>query len=411
MLVVSCGTALGDDEVLKCCYWIEAKVALGDRVVAHFVDAASCAAVEALVAASPLLACLHTANCSTNDDFVVFAALHAASQGATPAELLRFTGDDFESLAVEIHRASHLHRLIWEVGNGLVNGDVDRARSVLGILRSTLATYSGTLSAVTYRRAGDCKVFLDACRDRHYAALRDGSIRVRSKQQQIDVWVEFFPLLDMAAATNALASWTDIAPELQRLRSFVDSGKTSLASDLAALKIGKGPALTVMLWLAAYLVRTSEHYLARGEGAAAIALMVCALDYYIRFRLFEESALAFDSSRMSLQQTSKGQSLFASQRLGEGLMASLMVLAEILKPIATGDVEEVIRVRNQSMFAHSVQRLSVSDATEALKRVKSFINGAEAKTVAGARWSNLLAESFVIDWKNLAQKVFAGLIA
>lgn len=414
MLLASCAAALGDDAVIECGVWIETKVKLGLRVVVLFDDAASCTAVRDVAPSSPLLNCLHITNCISHDDFVVFAALYAAAQGVAPADLLRFTGTEFEPLAVEIERASHLHRLVDEVNAALSNGDADRARSALGILRTMLQAYSGTLSAEAYRRAGECKLLIDACQDRHHAALQDGSLMVRSKLKPIETWVEFFPLLNVASTMSALAAWSEVAPDLQRLRGFVDSGSVALASDIAALKLGKNPTLTVMLWLAAYLVRTSEHHLARSDGAAALALSVCALETYVNFRLFELNVLAYDSLRKELYPTSTGLSHFAKYNFGYGVKGSLMVLTDpaVLGAMATGDVEEVIRLRNQCILTHGVQRLSPNDSKEALRRVKAFIKAAEAKTSAvGARWSNLLVDSFVIDWTKVGPKTFAGLLA
>ncbi|WP_132645889.1 hypothetical protein [Rubrivivax gelatinosus] len=331
-----------------------------------------------------------------------------------PVDLLRFTGTEFEPLAIEIERASHLHRLACEVNAALSHGDADRARSAIGILRTMLQTYSGTLSAEAYRRAGECKLLIDACQNRHHAALQDGSLMVRSKLKPIETWAEFFPLLNVANTMSALKTWPEVAPDLQRLRGFVDSGNAALASDLAALKLGKNPTLTVMLWLAAYLVRTSEHHLARSDGAAGLALSVCALESYVNFRLFELNVLAYDPLRKELYPTSTGRNLFAKYSLGDGVKGSLMVLADsaVLGTMATGDVEEVIRLRNQCILTHGVQRLSLNDATEALRRVKALIKAAEAKTSAvGARWNNLLVDSFVIDWTKVGPKTFAPLLS
>lgn len=414
MLLASCAAALGDDAVIECGDWIEAKVKLGLRVVVLFNDAVSCTAVQDVANPSPLLSCLHVQSCTSHDDFVVFAALYAAAQGVAPADLLRFTGTVFESLAVEIERASHLHRLVDEVNAALNSGDVDRARSVLAVLRPILQGYSGTLSAEAYRRAGECKLLIDTCNDRHHAALQDGSLMVRSKQKPIETWEELFPLLNVASTISALTAWSDVGPDLQRLQTFVNSGNVALASDVAALKLGKNPTLKVMLWLAAYLVRTSDHYLAKRDGAAALALSVCALESYINFRLFEGNVLAYNFVRKELEPTSKGQSLFAKHNYGDGIKGSLMVLADptVLGAMATGDVEEVIRLRNHCIFTHGVQRLSPNDAKDALTRVKAFIKAAEGKTSAvGARWNNLLVESFVIDWTKVGPKTFSGLVA
>ena len=413
MLLASCASALGDDAVVECGVWIEAKVKLGLRVVVLFDDAASCTAVQDVAVPSPLLSCLHIQTCTSHDDFVVFAALYAAAQGVVPADLLRFTGTVFESLAVEIERATHLHRLVGEVNTALSSSDVDRARSVLGVLRPVLQAYSGTLSAEAYRRAGECKLLIDACRYRHHAALQDGSLMVRSKQKPIETWEDLFPLLNVAGTVSALAAWPAVASDLQRLQTFVNSGNTALASDLAALRQGKNPTLTVMLWLAAYLVRTSEHHLEKHDGAAALALGVCALDSYINFRLFELNILTYNLATKELESTSKGKSLFVKYDRGNGIKGSLMVLTDptVLGAMETGAVEEVIRLRNHCIFTHGVQRLSPNDAKDSLTRVKAFIKAAEAKTSAvGARWSHLLGESFVIDWTVVGPKTFAGLV-
>jgi hypothetical protein len=346
---------------------------------------------------------------------VVFSALYATTkQGAVLAELLRFTGKAFAPLAVDIVRATQLHHLVVEVIAALKSDDVERARSVLSILRPVLQAFSGTLSAEAYQRAGECKLLIEACRHRHHAELPDGSLFQRSKQKPIETWNDLFPLLNVTGTIAALAPWTDVATDLQRLHTFVNSGTTALTSDLIALNSGKSPSLKVMLWLSAYLVRTSEHYLAKLDGAAALALGVGALDCYINFRLFEHNILTYNLAKDKLEPTSKGLSLFKMYDRGDGIMGSLLVLndSSVLGTLATSDVEEVIRLRNHCIFTHGVQRLSPKDAKDALARVRSFINAAETKTLAvGARWSNLIAESFVINWPTVGSKIFSGLIA
>lgn len=414
MLLASCAAALDDDAIIECGDWIDAKVKLGFRVVVLFYDAASCTAVQDVAIPSPLLSCLHIQSCTSHDDFVVFAALYATTQGVAPADLLRFTGTAFASLAVENVRATQLHHLVGEVIAALDSDDAERARSVLGILRPVLQAFSGTLSAEAYRRAGECKLLIEACRDRHHAALQDGSLMKRSKQKPIETWKDLFPLLNVTGTIAALAPWTDVAKDLQRLQTFVNSGNAALASDLAALKSGKSPSLKVMLWLSAYLVRTSEHYLAKLDGAAALALGICALDSYITFRLFEYNILAYNLATDELEPTSKGMGLFTMYNRGDGIKGSLLVLTDrsVLGAMVTSDVEEVIRLRNHCIFTHGIQRLSTNDAKDALARVRSFIKAAEGKTSAvGARWSNLLAESFVINWPMVGPKTFAGLVA
>lgn len=414
MLLASCGGALDAAGVAACWEWVERKVELGQRVVVLFDDAATCTAVREVVTPSPLLNCLHTTNCASTDDFVVYAALYAATQSVAPVDLLRFSSTGFESLAVEIERASHLHRLVHEVNAALSSGDSNRARSVLGVLRLILQTYSGSLSAEAFRRVGDCKLLIDACRNRNHAALQDGSLLVRSRQKPIETWVDFFLLLDVASTISALAKWSEVTPDLQRLQAFVVSGTLALTSDVTAVKQGKQPTLTVMLWLTAYLVRTSEHYLALDDGAAALAISVCALDTYISFRLFECGVLTYDHTKKELQQTPAGKNLFGKHPYGDGIRGSLVVLTDptVMGTMATGDAEEVIRLRNHCIFTHGIQRLSTNDARDALTRVKTFIKAAETKTSAvGARWSNLLVESFVIDWPKVGPKTFSGLVA
>lgn len=414
MLLASCSGALDEAGVAECWEWIETKVGLGQRVVVLFDDAASCTAVRDVATPSSLLNCLHTTRCTSTDDFVVFAALYAAIQSVPPAALLRFTSAGFQSLAVEVERASHLYRLVHEVNAALSNGDFNRAKSILSVLRPMLQAYSGSLSAEAFRRVEDCKLLIEACRNRNHAALHDGSLFVGARQKPIETWVDFLPLLDVTSTISALAAWSEVAPELHRLHAFVVSGSTALKSDAAAVKLGKRPSLSVMLWLAAYLVRTSEHYLDLDDGGAALAISVCALDTYISFRLFEYGVLAYDHARKELQQTALGKSLFAKYPYGDGVKGSLVALTDptVLGAVATSDVEEVIRLRNHCIFTHGVQRLSPKDARVALTRVKAFIKAAETKTpAAGARWNNLIIESVVIDWAKVGPKTFSGLLA
>lgn len=413
MLLASCSGALDEARVAECWEWIETKVGLGHRVDVLFDDAASCTAVRDVTTPSPLLNCIHTASCTSIDDFVVFAALYAATQSAPPVALLRFTSAGFQSLAVEVERASHLYRLVHEVNSALSSGDANRAKSILSVLRPMLQAYSGSLSAAAFRRVEDCKLLIEACRKRNHAALQDGSLFVGSRQKPIETWLDFLPLLDVASTISALATWSEVAPDLQRLHAFVTSGSTALKSDAEVVKKGKRPSLSVMLWLAAYLVRTSEHYLDLDDGAAALAISVGALDTYINFRLFEYGVLAYDHAKKELQQTSLGKSLFAKYPYGDGVKGSLIVLTDtaVLGAVATSDVEEVIRLRNHCIFTHGVQRLSPKDARVALTRVKAFIKAAESRTpAAGARWNNLVIESVVIDWAKVGPKTFSGLV-
>lgn len=414
MLLASCPVVLGDDAVIECGVWIEEKISLGQSVVVLFDDATSCLAVLDVTTPSLLLRCIHVSSCTSYDDFVLFAALYAAEQGVPPDDLLRFNGAAFESLDAGLERASHLLFLVSEINTALSSNDDDRARNALGILRALLKAHSGTLSAEAYRRAGDCKLLIEACRNRHYAALQDGSLMVRSKQRPIEAWVELFPLLDVARTISALTAWSEVALDLHRLHTFVNSGKLALDRDIAAINRGENPNLKVMLWLAAYLVRIGEHRLAQGDGAAALALSVNALELYIKYSLYEWGVFIFDFLRKDLDLTSVGKNLFSKYNYGEGVKGSLMVLTDplILGPMSTGDVEEAIRLRNQSILTHGVQRLSYGDAKQAFTRVKAFIKAVEArKSAMDAQWTNLHAEAFVIDWSQIAPKIFAEFVA
>lgn len=417
MFLASCATALDDDAVLECWGWIDEQLKCGTRVVVIFEHATSCEAVRSFVPASPLLDCLHITNCTSHQDFVVFAALYAVSHQAAPTDLFRFTGSRFESLALELERASNLFWLASEISDALSKSQPNRAMSALGMLRSALKSYPGTLSAAAYQRAGQCKVLIDAFLSCHQASLPDGTLTARSRLKPIETWNELFPLLDTANAITAIASWSEGAQDLQRFASFVHGGRLAFESDVKAMQKGQYPTLTVMLWLAAYLVRTSEHHLVLEDGAAAVAISVCALEVYVDFRLFELNLLAFDSLAKALQRTSAAEALFEKYRRdghGQGIKAALMILSNFGSSVAlaTSEVEEVIQLRNRCIFTHGVQRLSVNDATVAVARVKAFIKLAESRlATVDKRWTNLLASSFAVNLKSIGATAFSSLLA
>lgn len=413
MLLASCGAALDGDAVAECYVWTEEMAGKGYHVVLLFEDAASQASVQAAVTPSAATQCLHVGDCSSLDDFVVFSALYAVRFGVLPDNLLRFTGRAFEPLAVQIAQTVHLRHLFQEIDAAMISGDADRAWSALGVVRETLEHYTGTLCKRAYQRAGECKLLIEACRNRHLPALPDGTLYQLSRMRPFETWRDFFPLFQLTATLTALTSWTEATPDLNRLRSFVDSGRAALTRDQLDIQNGKLPTLTVMLWLAAYFVRASEHYQLRGDGAAAVATCVRALECYVQLRLYEANVYTFDAGNLSVEKTSTAYALFTKYGKNDGIQGELAALTDplVLGAMPTSDVLEVIQLRNRCSFAHGVQRISATNANEAVARVKSFIKQAESQTPSvGARWSNLLADAFVMDWTALGPKIFRSLM-
>jgi hypothetical protein len=413
MLLASCSGALDRDAIAVCWLWIEEQLKLGKEVVVLLDDAGSFSAIKQEVTPSPHFHCIQTTACTTVDDFVLFGVIYGAMREVAPTQLLRFTGQKFDPLGAEADGASHLYAIAVEARAALNNRDANQAWSSLGLLRKLLLPFPGALSAILYQRAGDCKQLIDLCRLKYLSALQSGSLFARARAKPLEMWGDMLSLLDQASRSTNITAWPDVASDLQRIQAFIASGQAALAADAAAISKNNLPTLRVMLWLAAYLVRTSEHYLSHGDGAAAVALSVRSLETYIDFRLFEFQLLVLDPQATRLIKTSSGQQLFAKYKNphGDGVRAALMVLTDptVLGGVPVSDVEMVIDLRNRCAFAHGVQRLSVGDAQDALTRVKTFIKTAERTRPVGPRWDQLLSESFLIDWTSVGPRVFSGL--
>ena len=405
-----------EDQVLEFSTWIDEEDSRGSKVMVVARDLNSSKAIENLLKAGSSATFFAEPRCSTIDDWCALAALAAASHSERLDRFVVLGAAGSSDDACSLSKSSEWTLLLRQLAGAFDERQPLRADSYASALRSSLLRTRGAFVSALNDLLGDLRSMIDCCQKGLSVALTDAvSLLVYSRKKPLETWIDLHASLEQEVLIAYLiARRPGISTELTRLAAFYRDGRLALAQDRSDMSLSRRPQMISALWLAAYLSRVCEYHISAGDGAGVISLASRTLETYIEFRMFEFGYLYFDVTTQSFERTGKGARHYASldRSFGTGLRAAVEILiGNELTGINSADVEQVIQLRNRSQLTHSVQRLDALAAASALTAVKTFINSSEKTTPAvGARWQNILASSFHVDWKAVGQRNIGILI-